>query len=53
MPKSTYILAISGGMDDELVTIGVADVKEADINYLLLVRVRKQQVKNESAREHI
>ena len=31
LPTPTYILAMSGGIDDEPVAIGVADVKEADI----------------------
>jgi hypothetical protein len=34
--RSTYILAISGGIDDGPVDIGVADVKDADINYPFL-----------------
>jgi hypothetical protein len=33
----TYILAILGGIDDDSVAIGVADVEEADINYSFLV----------------
>ena len=36
MPTSTYILAISWGTDDEPVAMGVAAVKEADINYSFL-----------------
>jgi hypothetical protein len=30
--KSAYILAMSGGIDDDPVTIDVADVEEADMN---------------------
>jgi hypothetical protein len=37
--KLTYIRAISGGIDSELVAMGIADVKEADIEYLFLTGV--------------
>ena len=42
MPKSAYILAISWGIDDEPVEIGVAVVEEADISYSFLAGLMRQ-----------
>jgi len=43
MPKLAYIWAISSGIDDEPVGIGVAAVKEADISYSFLAGLMRQQ----------